>query len=156
MVLSVVLVPAFVWAEHRAAEPIMPLSLFRNHTFAVTSAVGFVVGFALFGAITYLPLYFQITKGSSPTRSGLELTPLMGGLLITSILSGQLISRFGRYKAFPIGGTALLTIGMLLLTRLEVHTPSYVAMLDATVVGLGLGMVMQVLVLAVQNSGPSR
>ncbi len=154
MVLSVVLVPAFVWAEHRASEPIMPLSLFRNHTFAVTSAVGFVVGFALFGAITYLPLYFQITKGSSPTRSGLELTPLMGGLLVTSILSGQLISRFGRYKAFPVGGTALLTVGMLLLTRLEVGTPSYVAMLDAAVVGLGLGMVMQVLVLAVQNSVP--
>ena len=84
----------------------MPLSLFRNHTFAVTSAVGFVVGFALFGAITYLPLYFQITKGSSPTRSGLELTPLMAGLLVTSIVSGQLISRFGRYKAFPVAGTA--------------------------------------------------
>ena len=152
--LSVVLVPAFVWAEHRAAEPIMPLSLFRNHTFAVTSAVGFVVGFALFGAITYLPLYFQITKGSSPTRSGLELTPLMAGLLVTSIVSGQLISRFGRYKAFPVAGTALMAVGMLLLTRLEVGTASSVAMLYAAIVGLGLGMVMQVLVLAVQNSVP--
>ena len=132
----------------------MPLSLFRNHTFAVTSAVGFVVGFALFGAITYLPLYFQITKGSSPTRSGLELTPLMAGLLVTSILSGQLISRFGRYKAFPVAGTAVLTVGMLLLTRVEVHTASSIAMLYAAIVGLGLGMVMQVLVLAVQNSVP--
>ena len=119
MVLSAVLVPAFVWAEHRAEEPIMPLSLFKNHTFAVTSAVGFVVGFALFGAITYLPLYFQITKGSSPTRSGLELTPLMAGLLVTSIVSGQLISRFGRYKAFPVAGTAVMSVGMLLLTQLR-------------------------------------
>ena len=154
IVLSVVLVPAFVWAEHRAAEPIMPLSLFRNHTFAVTSAVGFVVGFALFGAITYLPLYFQITKGSSPTRSGLELTPLMAGLLVTSIVSGQLISRFGRYKAFPVAGTALLSVGMLLLTQLQVHTATSLALLYAAIVGLGLGMVMQVLVLAVQNSVP--
>jgi EmrB/QacA subfamily drug resistance transporter len=154
IVLSAVLVPAFVWAEHRAEEPIMPLSLFRNHTFAVTSAVGFVVGFALFGAITYLPLYFQITKGSSPTRSGLELTPLMAGLLVTSIVSGQLISRFGRYKAFPVAGTAVMSVGMLLLTQLHVNTPSAVAMLYAAIVGLGLGMVMQVLVLAVQNSVP--
>ncbi|MDX6580018.1 MAG: hypothetical protein QOJ47_1567, partial [Gaiellales bacterium] len=117
---SVVLVPALVWVESRAAEPIIPLSLFRNHTFSVTSAVGFIVGFALFGAITYLPLYFQITKGSSPTKSGLQLTPLMAGLLVTSIVSGQVITRLGRYRMFPIAGTAVMAVAMFLLSRLEV------------------------------------
>ena len=130
----------------------MPLSLFRNHTFAVTSAVGFIVGFALFGAITYLPLYLQITKGSSPTSSGLQLTPLMAGVLVTSIASGQLISRLGRYRFFPIAGTAIMAVAMLLLSRLEVGTSDWVAAAGALVLGLGLGMVMQVLVLAVQNS----
>ena len=117
IVLSVVLVPAFVWVESRAAEPIIPLALFRNHTFSVTSGVGFIVGFALFGAITYLPLYFQITKGSSPTKSGLQLTPLMAGVLVTSIASGQLISRLGRYRMFPIAGTALMALAMFLLSQ---------------------------------------
>ncbi len=125
--LSIVLVPAFVWIESRAAEPIIPLALFRNHTFSVTSGVGFIVGFALFGAITYLPLYFQITKGSSPTKSGLQLTPLMAGVLVTSIASGQLISRLGRYRMFPIAGTALMALAMLLLSRLEPGTSVWVA-----------------------------
>ena len=106
IVLSIVLLPTFVLVESRAEEPILPLSLFRNRTFATTSAVGFIVGFALFGAVTFLPLYLQVTKGSSPTRSGLELTPLMGGLLVTSIVSGNLITRWGKYRPFPIVGTA--------------------------------------------------
>ena len=144
--------PAFVWVESRAAEPIIPLALFRNHTFSVTSGVGFIVGFALFGAITYLPLYFQITKGSSPTKSGLQLTPLMAGVLVTSIASGQLISRLGRYRMFPIAGTALMALAMLMLSRLEPGTSVWVASLDSLVLGLGLGMVMQVLVLAAQNA----
>ena len=131
--------------ESRAAEPILPLSLFRNHTFAVTSAVGFIVGFALFGAITYLPLYLQVTKGSSPTRSGLQLTPLMAGVLVTSIVSGQLISRLGRYRIFPIVGTALMAVSMFLLSRLGADTSVWVAALRRAVLGLGLGMVMQVL-----------
>jgi EmrB/QacA subfamily drug resistance transporter len=152
MIASALLVPAFIWQESRAAEPILPLSLFRNHTFAVTSAVGFIVGFALFGAITYLPLYLQVTKGSSPTRSGLQLTPLMAGVLVTSILSGQLISRMGRYRFFPIAGTALMAVGMVLLSQLHAGTSTWVAAAFALVLGLGLGMVMQVLVLAVQNS----
>jgi EmrB/QacA subfamily drug resistance transporter len=152
MVLSIVLVPLFVVAEHRATEPILPLSLFRNRTFSVTSAVGFIVGFALFGAITYLPLYLQITKAASPTRSGLQLVPLMAGVLITSILSGQLISRFGRYRMFPIAGTAVMVVAMVLLSRLQVATPAWVASAYAMVLGLGLGMTMQVLILAVQNA----
>src|SRR3954447_21774669 len=143
MVASAILLPAFIWQESRAAEPILPLSLFRNHTFAVTSAVGFIIGFALFGAITYLPLYLQVTKGSSPTRSGLQLTPLMAGLLVTSIISGQVISRVGRYRFFPIAGTALVAVAMFLLSRLGVGTSIWVAAGYAVVLGLGLGMVMQ-------------
>ena len=149
---SIVLVPAFVLVERRCGEPILPLSLFRQRTFAVTSAVGFIVGFALFGAVTFLPLYLQITKGSSPTRSGLELTPLMAGVLVTSILSGNLITRWGRYKPFPIAGTALMAVGLFLLSRLEVSTPTWEVLGSGVVLGLGLGMVMQVLVLAVQNA----
>ena len=143
---------AFPFAERRAAEPILPLELFRNRVFVVTSAVGFIVGLALFGAITYLPLYLQVVKGHSPTSSGLTLTPLMVGLLFTSILSGQLISRYGRYKPFPIVGTAIMTVAVLLLSRLEVGTPIWQTIVAMVVLGLGLGMVMQVLVLAAQNS----
>jgi len=152
VVAGIVLLPAFVFVERRAAEPILPLSLFRDRTFAVTSAVGFIVGFALFGAVTFLPLYLQITKGSSPTRSGLELTPLMAGVLVTSILSGNAITRWGRYRLFPIAGTAVMAVGLLLLSRLQVGTPTWEVLGSAAVLGLGLGMVMQVLVLAVQNA----
>ena len=130
----------------------MPLALFANRVFATTSGIGFIVGFALFGAVTFLPLYLQITKGSSPTRSGLELTPLMAGLLVTSIVSGNVITRWGRYRPFPIAGTAVMAVGMFMLGRLEVGTPTWQVLAAATVDGLGLGMVMQVLVLAVQNA----
>ena len=152
IVISFVSTIAFLFVESRAMEPILPLSLFRNRTFAVTSAVGFVVGLALFGAVTYLPLYLQIVKGVSPTKSGLQLTPLMLGLLITSVLSGQLISRWGKYRIFPIIGTAVVTLGMILLSRLDTGTSLRVVVVDMIVLGLGLGMVMQVLVLAVQNA----
>src|SRR4029077_12306823 len=124
IVLSVILLPAFVYVESRAGEPLLPLSLFRNRTFATTSAVGFIVGFALFGAITFLPLYLPATKCSSPTRFGLELPPLMGGLGITSIVSGNLITRWGKYRPFPIFGTAVMAIGLYLLSRLEAGTPT--------------------------------
>ena len=93
--------------ERRAAEPILPLALFRNRTFAVTSAIGFIIGVALFGSVTYLPLYLQIVKGRSATGSGLLLTPMMAGVLVTSITSGNLICRTGRYRPFPIIGTAI-------------------------------------------------
>ena len=152
IVIGVVAIAAFVYVESRVPEPILPLSLFRNRTFAVTSAVGFIVGLALFGAVTYLPLYLQIAKGVSPTRSGLQLTPLMLGLLVTSVVSGQLISRWGKFRIFPIIGTAVITVGMILLSRLGVSTSLWMAALAMVVLGLGLGMVMQVLVLAVQNA----
>jgi MFS family permease len=147
---------AFPFVEAHAAEPILPLELFRNRVFVVTSAIGFIVGLALFGSVTYLPLYQQIVKGHSPTESGLQLTPLVGGLLVTSIASGQLITRYGRYRPFPIAGTAIATVGLYLLSRLGADTPTWLAAFYMLVVGLGLGMVMQVLVLAAQNAVPYR
>jgi EmrB/QacA subfamily drug resistance transporter len=146
------LLVAFVFAESRAAEPILPLELFRNRVFSVTSAVGFIVGLALFGAITYLPLYLQDVRGHSPTTSGLLILPLMVGLLTASIGSGQLITRFGRYKPFPVAGTAIMVVGLLLLSRLQVDTPTVVTGAYMLVLGFGLGNVIQVLVLAAQNA----
>jgi EmrB/QacA subfamily drug resistance transporter len=142
----------FPLVEARAAEPILPLALFRNRTFVVTSAIGFIIGLALFGAVTYLPLYLQVVKGHSPTASGLLLTPMMAGLLVTSILSGNLISRYGHYRRFPIAGTAVATLGLYLLSHINASTSSLAVALYMVVLGLGLGMVMQVLVLAVQNA----
>jgi EmrB/QacA subfamily drug resistance transporter len=152
LVAGVVLLVGFVFAEVRAAEPILPLELFRNRVFSVTSAVGFVVGVALFGSITYLPLYLQNVKGHNPTVSGLLMTPMVAGLLLTSITSGNLISRFGHYRPFPIAGTAIMAVGLALLSRLQAGTPAWVAAAYMLVVGLGLGLVIQVLVLAAQNA----
>jgi EmrB/QacA subfamily drug resistance transporter len=149
---TVVALALFVAVESRAAEPILPLHLFRRRVFTVASAVGFIVGLALFGTITYLPLFLQLVTGASATSSGLLLLPLMAGLLASSIVSGQLISRTGRYRAFPIAGTAMMGVGMLLLSRIDAHTTQTSVSADMVVLGLGLGLVMQVLVLAVQSS----
>ena len=146
------LIAAFILAERRAAEPVLPLSLFANGVFSATSAIGFVVGFAMFGAITYLPQYLQVVRGTDPTISGLELLPMMIGLLLTSIGSGQLISRWGHYKVFPIVGTGLMTLAMYLLSHLGVGTPTWAMFLFMFVLGVGIGGVMQVLVIAVQNA----
>src|SRR4051812_47182254 len=151
---AVVALIAFIAVERRAAEPVLPPALFRNRVFVVTSAVGFVVGFALFGALTSLPLFQQVVRGASPTESGLQLVPVMAGVLIASIASGQIISRTGRYKAWPVAGTAIACAGMFALSRLNANTSTGLASLDMFVLGLGLGMVMQVLVLAVQNAVP--
>jgi EmrB/QacA subfamily drug resistance transporter len=142
----------FVVVEGRAKEPILPLELFRNRVFTVSSVIGFIVGVALFGAVTYLPIYLQNVKGHSATEAGLLMTPMMAGVLITSITSGQLISRKGRYRPFPIIGTAVMTVGLVLLSRLEVGTSTVLAGLYMLVMGLGIGMVMQVLVLVAQNA----
>jgi EmrB/QacA subfamily drug resistance transporter len=149
---SVVCGALFVWAESRAAEPVIPLHLFRNRIFSAASAVGFVVGFAMFGAIAYLPQYMQIVKGVSPTVSGLRLLPLMAGLLTTSIVSGRLVSRWGRYRIFPIIGTAVMTIGLYLLSHLGVATSVWLSSLYMLVLGAGIGGSLQVLVVAVQNA----
>ena len=149
---GVVCIIGFVLAERRAAEPVMPLELFRNRVFIYACAIGFAVGFALFGATTYLPLFLQVVNGASPTVSGLRLLPMVLGLLLTSILSGQLISRLGRYKIFPIIGTALMTVGLFLLSRMNEQTSLLTESLSMLVLGLGLGLVFQVLVIAVQNA----
>jgi EmrB/QacA subfamily drug resistance transporter len=151
-VLAAACLVGFWQIEKRAAEPVMPLRLFANPVFATTSVVGFVVGFAMFGAITYLPLYLQTVQGASPTGSGLKMLPMMLGLLLTSIGSGQVISRTGRYKVFPIAGCAVFTLGLYLLSLMDRSTTGFQSGLFMFVLGVGLGMVMQVLVLAVQNS----
>ena len=151
-VIGVVSLCAFVFAERRAAEPVLPLSLFRNSVFVTTSLVGLIVGFALFGSVTYLPLFLQVVNGASPTASGLQLLPVMGGLLIASIGSGQLITKTGRYKVFPIVGTAVMVVGLYLLSLMDADTSVATASAYMFVLGLGLGLVMQVLVLAVQNA----
>jgi EmrB/QacA subfamily drug resistance transporter len=150
--LAVVALVVFVAVERRASEPVLPPSLFRNRVFAVSSAIGLVIGFALFGSLTYLPLFQQVVRGDSPTESGLQLIPVMVGVLIGSIGSGQVITRTGRYKVFPIVGCALATVGMLALSTLDRDTSTAAASLFMFVLGLGLGLVMQVLVLAVQNA----
>ncbi len=146
------LLAAFAIVERRAEEPVLPPHLFSNRVFVVTSGVGLIIGFALFGSITYLPLFLQVVNGASPTGSGLQLLPLMGGLLITSIGSGQLISKTGRYKIFPILGTAITVLGLFLLSRMDAATTTAQASLYMAVLGLGLGLVMQVLIIAVQNA----
>jgi len=151
-VLAVILLVSFVLVEQRAAEPVLPPRLFANPVFSVTSAIGLVVGFALFGSVTYLPLFLQVVLGASPTGSGLQILPLMGGLLITSIGSGQLISRTGHYKPFPVAGTGIMIVGLALLSTMGPHTTRLTASAFMFVLGLGLGLVMQVLVLAVQNA----
>ncbi|HUB73534.1 MAG TPA: MDR family MFS transporter [Solirubrobacteraceae bacterium] len=150
--LGVALIALFCVAERRAREPVLPLALLRDRVFAVGGSLSLVVGFALFGSVTFLPLYFQTVDLASPTAAGLRLVPMMAGLLVTSILSGQLISRFGRYRVFPIVGTLLMSAGLVLLSRLDVGTSTLTAALFLLVLGLGLGSVMQVLVLAVQNA----
>lgn len=148
---SLLALTLFVVVERKATEPVLPMRLFRQQTFVVTSIVGLIVGFALFGSVTYFPLYLQVVKGVSPTASGMQMVPMMGGMLVTSILSGQLISRTGRYKVFPVLGTGVMTAGLFLLSRLTPTSTNATASLLMLVLGVGLGMVMQVLVIAVQN-----
>ena len=150
-VVGVLLLGVFVWWETKAAEPILPLSLFRSRVFSVANAMGFTIGMAMFGAIIFIPLFLQLVYGASPTSSGLRMLPLMGGLLAAAILSGRAISRMGRYRVFPIVGTATLVVGMFLLSLLNVGTAPWLASVYMLVVGVGIGLVMQVLVLVVQN-----
>ncbi|GAA3850635.1 MFS transporter [Streptomyces coacervatus] len=142
----------FLVAEHFAAEPLIPLRLFRDSVFNVTALVGLVIGVALFGAASYLPTFLQMVDGASATESGLLMLPMMGGIVGASIVSGQLISHTGRYKIYPVLGSAVSVVGMWLLSRLEVDTPRLHYSIWMAVLGAGIGMVMPVLILAVQNS----
>jgi EmrB/QacA subfamily drug resistance transporter len=149
---TVAALAGFIAVERCAAEPILPPHLFGNRIFTIACAIGFVVGLALFGSITFMPLYLQVVKGATPTEAGMSLTPMMGGVLVTSIASGRIISRIGRYRPFPIAGTALMTVALGLLATLGVASSIRTAVLYMAVLGLGLGLIMQVLVLAAQNA----
>ena len=154
IVFAVAALGAFLWVESRAAEPVLPLSLFRNNTFAVTSAVGFLVGMAMFGSITFLPMYLQLAKGISPTDSALQLVPMMVGLIGASMTSGFIMTRTGRYKLLPTLATAVLTIGLLLLANMQLDTPAWLVAIYMFLVGAGIGPVNSVSVTATQNAVP--
>ncbi|WP_327385703.1 MULTISPECIES: MDR family MFS transporter [unclassified Streptomyces] len=151
-VLGVVLLLCFLLVERKAAEPVLPLGLFRIRTFTLCSAISFVVGFAMFGAMVYLPTFLQIVQGVSPTMSGVHMLPMVIGMLLTSTVSGQIVSRTGRWKVFPIAGTAVTALGLLLLHQLHRTSSTWEMSVYFFVFGAGLGLVMQVLVLVVQNA----
>jgi EmrB/QacA subfamily drug resistance transporter len=151
-VLGVVLIAAFVAVERRAAEPVLPLKLFRIRTFTLSAVISFIVGFAMFGAMTYLPTFLQVVQGVTPTLSGVHMLPMVFGLLLSSTVSGQIVSRTGRWKVFPIAGTGVTALGLLLLHQLDENSSTGEMSAYFLVFGLGLGLVMQVLVLIVQNA----
>lgn len=151
-VLGAVLLVAFLFVERRAAEPVLPLKLFRIRTFTLASVISFVVGFAMFGAMVYLPTFLQVVRGVSPTMSGVHMLPMVAGMLIASTVSGQIVSRTGRWKVFPITGTAVTAVGLLLLHQLQRDSTDWEMSAYFFVFGAGLGLVMQVLVLVVQNA----
>lgn len=153
-VLGVVLAVAFVSVERRAAEPVLPLKLFRIRTFVLSAVISFIVGFAMFGAMTYLPTFLQVVQGVTPTMSGVHMLPMVFGLLLASTASGQIVSRTGRWKVFPIAGTGITALGLLLLHQLDEFSSTGEMSAYFFVFGLGLGLVMQVLVLIVQNAVP--
>ncbi|MBV8930246.1 MAG: MFS transporter, partial [Mycobacteriaceae bacterium] len=149
---SVVALGIFVWVESHAAEPILPTRLFSNSVFTVCCVLAFIVGFAMLGAMTFLPTFMQFVNGVSATVSGLRTLPMVAGLLITSMASGAMGSRTGRYKIFPVVGTAVMAIGFVLLSRMDASTSLPMQSLYLFVLGAGIGMCMQVLVLIVQNT----
>lgn len=149
---SVIALALFVLAERRAADPILPLRLFRSSVFDVCVVLAFIVGFAMLGAMTFLPTYLQYVKGSSATESGLQTLPMVAGLLVMSLVSGTVVGRTGRYKIFPLVGSAVMALGVYLLSRLGVETPYWQMALAMLVLGLGIGASMQVLTIVVQST----
>jgi EmrB/QacA subfamily drug resistance transporter len=149
---ALLLTAVFVFIERRASEPIIPLRLFRNQVFSVGNAFAFLAGIAMFGTIIFLPVYLQAVKGFSPTESGLALLPAIIGIFSTSITAGQLITRTGRYKIFPVIGAVVMTVAMVLLSSLDVDTPFWQVAIYEYLFGAGLGFTMQTIVTAVQNS----
>ncbi|MEU6645972.1 MFS transporter [Saccharomonospora sp. NPDC046836] len=147
----------FLFIEHvMKEEALIPLRLFRNSTFSVAIAGGLIVGVAMFGSISLIPQYLQIVQGYTPTEAGLLSLPLMVGIMVASITSGQITSRTGRYKIFPVIGTLLMAVGMLLWAQIQWDSPIWQPMVYMLVIGLGLGNCMQTLIIAVQNAGPRR
>ena len=149
---GIALVITFVWHELRIDEPIVPMEFFHSRVFSMSAAIGFIVGFAMMGSIVYLSIYMQVVRGATPTAAGLQLLPLMVGMLGTSIVSGRMITHTGKYKVFPVIGTGLATIGLFMLSRLGIDAPYWYLAAAMIILGAGLGCVMQVLILAVQNT----
>ncbi|GAB3559798.1 MDR family MFS transporter [Spelaeicoccus albus] len=149
---AVVFTPVWLWIEHKTSEPILPLHLFRDPVFKINAPLAFILGVAMFGAVSYLPTYLQLSRGASATTSGLLMLPLMGGLMAAAVTTGQLISRTGRYKVFPIVGTALAAVGMYLLSLMDASTGEWVSGFYMAILGFGIGLIMPTLVLTVQNS----
>ena len=154
IVATVVAGVAFVFVERRAAEPIMPLHLFKERNFNLTTTAGLITGIAMFGAIAYLPTYLQMVTGVDATQAGLLMIPLMAALLISSIVSGQLVSKFGRYKWLPVVGTAIIAVSLFLLSTMTPSLAIWILCSYLAIMGLGLGMSMQILILIVQNTFP--
>jgi EmrB/QacA subfamily drug resistance transporter len=153
---AVLLTIAFVLVENRAIEPIIPMRLFGNQIFSVGNAFGFLTGLAMFGGVIFIPLYFQGVMGMSPTRSGLAMVPMVAGILTMSITSGLLVTKTGRYKIFPVLGSAVIVLALVLLSQLEVDTPYWLIAIVIFLFGLGLGFTMQTVMVAVQNAVPMR
>ena len=151
-VASAAAIAVFVWVETRAAEPILPIRLFASPVFTVCCILGFIVGFAMLGALTFLPTFMQFVDGVSATTSGLRTLPMVAGMLITSIGSGNIVGRTGRYKIFPVAGTATMAVGFVLLSGMDATTPTWQQSVYLFVLGSGIGLCMQVLVLVVQNT----
>ena len=149
---SLVSLVIFVFVERRAVDPVLPLRLFRSSVFNVSVALAFIVGFAMLGSMTFLPTYLQYVKGSSATESGLQTLPMVAGLLVMSLLSGAVVSRTGRYKIFPVVGSAVMALGMYLLSRLDAHTPYWQMAVAMLILGLGIGSSMQILTIVVQST----
>ena len=152
VIAAIVLTVVFVMVELRVEEPIIPMKLFRNRIFTVANIYGFIMGLAMFGGVIFLPIYFQGVMGMTATESGLAMVPMVAGILSLSITSGLLITRFGRYKIFPVVGAVILAVGMLLLSTLQIDTPYWQIAIYAYLFGAGLGLTMQTIVVAVQNA----
>ena len=149
---GLLLAALFVLVERRASEPIIPMRLFRNSIFSVANVFGFMIGVAMFGAMIFIPVYLQVVDGMSPTKSGLGMLPMVVGLFTTSIAAGRRMSKTGKYKIYPILGALIVTVALVLLSTLDASSPYWAAGASMFVMGLGLGLTMQVLIVVVQNS----
>jgi MFS family permease len=154
IVLGLLLGALFIWIESRSPEPIMPLGLFRNRTYSVSLLAGALASFGFFGAVIFLPRWYQVVNGSSATESGYQLLPLLAGVISGSIISGQLVSRTGRYKWLTVGALVTLSIGLFLLTNLRADTPTPVLWTWQFIAGIGIGPTLAVFTIIVQNSVP--
>ncbi|HET8660114.1 MAG TPA: MDR family MFS transporter [Micromonosporaceae bacterium] len=149
---AVVLIGCFAFRERHAREPILPLRLFGNSVFLVSMSLSFVIGAVIFGALAFMPQFLQLARGDTATQAGLMMTPMLGGAVVTSTVVGRMVSRHGRYRIFPIGGMAAMATALLLLSRVHAGIPYIELLLPITLLGVGMGLTMPILTVAVQNS----